>query len=198
MSTDQTLAFVLFALAAAITPGPSNLVLAATGAKVGIVRGLPALAGVAAGMAALMATVALGLGTLVTANPVVMLALKTAGIAFILWLAWQIATARHGATITAGASVGFWQAAVFQWANPKAWLVTASAAATFLPANSDSVILPALHLGALFAAVAAPSALVWLLFGATLQRLLATDRAWRQFNLAMALLLAGSVVLFLV
>ena len=52
MTPEQVVAFLLFAVAAAGTPGPSNLLLTATGAGVGVLRGLPCLLGVALGMGA--------------------------------------------------------------------------------------------------------------------------------------------------
>ena len=69
MTTDQVVAFLLFAVVAAGTPGPSNFLLTATGASVGVVRGLPCRFGVAAGMGVMMFAVAFGLGSVVVASP---------------------------------------------------------------------------------------------------------------------------------
>ena len=76
MTTEQAVAFFVFALVAAITPGPSNLLLTSTGATVGVLRGLPSLCGVAIGMGVLMFLVAFGLGSLVLERPVLLHALK--------------------------------------------------------------------------------------------------------------------------
>ena len=72
MTTEQALAFCLFAIVAAITPGPSNLLLTSTGAKVGVLRGLPCLCGVAIGMGLMMCLVAFGLGSLVLEHPLIL------------------------------------------------------------------------------------------------------------------------------
>ena len=93
MTAEQATGFLLFAIVAAITPGPSNLIVTSTGATVGIVRGLPALAGVAVGMGFMMFLVAFGLGSLVLGQPLILLLLKVGGVGFLLWLAWKIATA---------------------------------------------------------------------------------------------------------
>jgi threonine/homoserine/homoserine lactone efflux protein len=45
--------------------------------------------------------------------------------------------------------------------------------------------------------VAVPSCLVWLAGGASADRMLQSERAAKRFNLVMAALLAGSVLLFL-
>src|SRR5579864_7893950 len=93
LSPDQTLAFIGFALVMAATPGPSNTLLTATAAQVGVVRALLALFGVAVGMAAMIFTVALGFGALILSTPGLLFVLRVAGSAVLLWLAYQIATA---------------------------------------------------------------------------------------------------------
>ena len=196
MTTEQALAFVLFAVVAAITPGPSNIILASTGASVGVRRGLPCLFGVAIGMGLMLFLIALGLGSVVLEHPLVRTALKWGGIGLLLWLSWKIATARRGDAEAAQGGVGFWEAAALQWVNPKSWLVSASAVGTYLRAEAAGPLMQSLSFGVLFALVALPSCFVWLAFGATVQRVLLTERAARGFNIVMGLLLAGSVVLF--
>ena len=195
MSTDQALAFILFAIVAAVTPGPSNLILTSTGANVGVLRGLPCLIGVAGGMGFMMFVVAFGLGSLVLDRPFILRGLKWCGIAFLLWLAWKIATAGHSDAASSLKVVGFWQAAAFQWVNPKSWLVCASAVGTYLQAEESGALAQSLSFGVLFVVAALPSCFLWLGFGATVHRFLRTERALRTFNAAMGATLAGSIVL---
>jgi threonine/homoserine/homoserine lactone efflux protein len=193
MSTEQTAAFILFAVVAAVTPGPSNVMLTAAGANGGVVRGLPCLIGVTTGMGLMMFVVPLGLGSLILRNPLVLKALNWAGAGFLLWLSWKIATARRMDSLPESRPVGFFGAAVFQWVNPKSWLVTASAAGAFLHTGAGSPVLQSAFLGGLFVHVALPSCFVWLAFGATAQRLLQTPRRLRAFNITMGILLALSI-----
>src|SRR2546428_6474336 len=93
MTREQAIAVVVFVVAAAGTPGPSNALLTATGAHVGVLRGLPALFGVAAGMGLMMFAVAFGLGAVILDHPPILTALKWGGAGYLLWLAWKIATA---------------------------------------------------------------------------------------------------------
>ncbi len=197
MTREQAIAFVFFALAAAATPGPSNVLLTATGAQVGVVRGLPCLLGVALGMAVMMFAVTFGLGSVILGNPLVLMGVRWGGAVVLLWLAWRIATADRAGAAASGRPVGFVGAAVFQWVNPKSWLVSASAAATFLGGESGHALWQAAALAVLFFLVALPSCLPWLAFGAVLQRLLRSDHAFRIFNAAMGMLLAASVFLIL-
>ena len=197
MTAGQAIGFLLFAVVAAVTPGPSNLIITSTGAAVGIVRGLPALAGVAAGMGLMMFLVALGLGSLLLGHPLIFPLLKLGGVGFLLWLAWKIATAGRSDINTDKKPVGFWGAAAFQWVNPKSWLVSVSAVGTYLHAQAGNALTQPIFFGLLFVLAALPSCFVWLAFGASLQRLLHTARAARVFNITMGALLAVAVVLFI-
>jgi threonine/homoserine/homoserine lactone efflux protein len=193
----QAIAFVLFAVVAAITPGPSNLMLTSTGAAVGVLRGLPALLGQVVGMGLMLFLVAVGLGSLVLESPLIIQGLKWCGIGFLLWLAWKIATAGRSEATADRVCVGFWEAAAFQWVNPKAWLVCAGAVGTYFRAVAGNAFGQSLSLALLFILAALPSCFVWLAAGASVQRFLRTDRASRIFNVTMGALLGGSILLFI-
>jgi threonine/homoserine/homoserine lactone efflux protein len=197
VTLEQSIAFLVFSVVAAITPGPSNVMLTATGAIVGVLRGLPCLIGVAVGMGLLMFGVALGLGHLVLGHAAVARALNGLGAAFLLWLSWKIATSGPGTAGADGKPVGFIEAALFQWINPKSWLVSGSATGAYLHADADGALFPSIYLAALFVAAALPSGLVWLAFGASMHRILRSARAARLFNLIMGASLAASVGLIL-
>jgi len=196
MTAHQALGFVLFATVAAITPGPSNIILTSMGANAGVRRGLPCLFGVAIGMGVMMFVVAFGLGSLVLERPVILRGLRWSGIGFLLWLAWKIATSGRGPGAAATRVVGFRRAAAFQWVNPKSWLVCASAVGTYLHAGATSAFVQSTSFGLLFVLAALPSCFVWLAFGAAVQRCLQTERALRTFNFAMGAMLAGSIAVF--
>ena len=197
MTLEQAIAFFAFSVAAAGTPGPSNVLLTATGAQVGVLRGLPCLLGVALGMAVMMFIVAFGLGSVILNTPVILKGVRWCGAAVLCWLAWKIATARYAGAGTGGEPVGLVGAAAFQWVNPKSWLVCASAAATFLDEGAGSALAQSAALGLVFFLACLPSCLPWLAFGAVLHRFLRSERAFRIFNGAMGALLAASVILFL-
>jgi threonine/homoserine/homoserine lactone efflux protein len=188
---DHAQAFLVFAFVAAVTPGPSNVMLTATGAQAGIRRGLPCLLGVGAGMGAMMSLVALGLGALIVASPLVAVILKGCGAVFLLWLAWKIASSGEASAVSSR-TVGFLGAALFQWMNPKSWLVATSAAGTYLDPQA-SPLVQALWIGGLFVAAALPSGFLWLAAGVALQRVMRSPRWRRAFNVAMGALLAASV-----
>ena len=199
MTADQAIAFFIFAVVAAVTPGPSNVLLTATGAQAGLLRGLPCLFGVSAGMGAMMALGAYGFGHVVAASPQFALVMKLCGAAFLLWLAWKIAATpvRSDEAVPAPEPAGFFAAAGLQWVNPKAWLVSTGAVAAYLPAGSGGSLPQALVFALVFVAAALPSGFVWLAFGVAAQRLLRQPRHQRVFNILMGLTLAASVAIIL-
>lgn len=184
----------MFAAIAAGTPGPANVLVTATGAAVGAVRGTPCLLGVSIGTGALLDAVALGLGTLVLSVPALLLIMKVAGAALLLWLSWQIASAPPPTHAGEHEPVGFFTAAALQWVNPKSWMIAVSAAATYPRTDDGSVWLQGLWFAGLFTLVAVPAVGVWLVFGAGVQHLITSEGGWRIFNTSMGCLLAASVL----
>ena len=146
MTAEQAAAFFVFAIASTITPGPNNVMLTATGANVGLLRGLPHLFGIAVGFGFMSFVVALGLGSLVIGTSWAMTAIQWAGAALLLWFAWRIATAGRSDTAGQTRPFGFFAAVAFQWVNPKAWFIATSAVGTYLQAGTSATVkVPALR-----------------------------------------------------
>ncbi|NVK41712.1 MAG: LysE family translocator [Oceanospirillaceae bacterium] len=191
--------FVFFAFSMSATPGPNNMMLTASGANHGFVRTLPHMLGISVGCMGLMSAVALGLGTLFEQWPVTQQALKLVGSLYLLWLAWKIANApppekqAHGG---AARPLTFWQAAAFQFANPKAWVMAISGIASFTLAG-DAFVLSAVLVIVLMGLINLPSIALWTGFGVALGRLLKTPRHWRSFNQLMGGLTAACVAMIL-
>ncbi len=198
--TDLIVAVVLpmaaYTFAGTMTPGPNNVMLAASGANFGFRRTTHHMTGVLTGATFLLFVVSVGLGAVFAAAPSLQVAIKVAGALFLLYLAWRIATAvpKHAdeAEGQQGKPLTFIEAFAFQFANPKAWTVTGAAASTFMPTDVHAFAGAGL-LAATFAVVAIPSVLVWTVFGVGIGKVLRTPRAHRVFNVAMALLLVATV-----
>lgn len=196
LSTTQTIAFMTFAAVAAGTPGPSNVLLAAAGARGGIRHGVPSLLGQVVGMSALLLAVTLGIGGLLLDRPWLLETLKWGGALLLCWMAWNIATATFSeGDASAPAWSGFLGMAAFQWANPKGWLISVAANAAFLDQHGG-ILSRSLTLTVLFMLTALPCCLPWLAFGAALQHTLRTPRTWLVYRSVMAGLLVASVALF--
>lgn len=192
-SASFVLPLALFALVSSITPGPNNVMLTASGATFGYRRSMPHMLGICLGVVAMVLLIGAGLGQIFEAEPRLYSLLKYLGAAYLIWLAARIARAGSVDAGQAGARpLGFWQAAAFQWVNPKAWVMAVGVVATYTPREGFFVnlLLSAIVLGL----VNYPSISVWTLFGSTVGRALRTPRALRIFNGLMAALLLLSLV----
>ncbi len=179
---------------AAITPGPNNVMLTTTGLNFGVRRGIPHLLGICIGFPVMLALIGLGFGTLFQVYPLLHDAIKVIGIVYLLFLAWKIATTRSSGNGAARSKpINFWQAAAFQWVNAKAWIMGSSALAAYTTLDGNFFLQVAI-ICLSFAIITLPCAGIWLVFGAGLQRFLRDPVHLRRFNLAMALLLAASIV----
>jgi threonine/homoserine/homoserine lactone efflux protein len=189
---DQLLALTTLALAGSFTPGPNNVIATVTGANHGLRAALPHILGVPFGFGTMLAAGSLGVAALLVAHPLLGQAIKWLGIAYLIYIAWLIARAGSIGERTLARPLTFWQSAAFQYANPKAWMLAAATAGTFMTAQ-PSVARTAIIVG-VFALAAAASLVLWAWIGAALRHWLQTGRRLARFNLAMGLLLATTAL----
>jgi threonine/homoserine/homoserine lactone efflux protein len=195
MSLDIFAALILFAFVTSITPGPNNFMLMASGVNFGFRRTIPHMLGIGVGFLSLLLGVGFGLGAVLATYPALHMALKIAGGAYLLYLAWRIAMARSMGDGKAGEGAArpmtFLQAAAFQWVNPKAWVMAVTAMAVYTSPQAPflSVVLVAVA----FAVVNVPSVSAWAGFGVALRGFLADPVRLKWFNIAMGLLLVASL-----
>lgn len=200
MPENQWFALALFSFVSSITPGPNNLLATSSGARFGLRRTIPQVAGVTFGFTLLFALAGSGVAALAQSSPRTTAVLSLVGYAYLAWLAYRLIAAGWGPTHgLAMASVlrpmSFWQSAAFQFANPKAWMMALSAATSFL-GGSDGSLATAIGLGAVFAAVNFPCVASWALLGARLRDWLGDARhAWRMraFDVTMGCLLVATL-----
>ncbi|CAB3856299.1 hypothetical protein A9G00_14560 [Achromobacter xylosoxidans] len=182
----------LFALVSSITPGPNNVMLAASGLNFGFRRSMPHLLGVNLGFTLMIFLVGIGLGSVFQQLPVLYTVLKYGGAAYLLYLAWKIANSGGVEEGHArGKPMTFLQAAAFQWVNPKAWVMAVGIIATYTPQAGffANLVIATLVCGL----VNLPSIGIWVTFGTALRRVLHKPWAIRAFNITMALLLVASL-----
>ena len=191
LTFDLFLALAGFALATLYTPGPNNLMLMASGANYGLRRTVPHLLGVALGFPVLAICVGLGLAAAFEAFPALGTVMKVIAVAFLIWLAWKVATAAPpGSATVEGRPLTFLQATAFQWVNPKAWAMALGAMAAYAATGGAlRVVLVAF----IFAIFGIGSAVAWTLLGTQIRRLMSTPTRLRIFNYTMAALLLASL-----
>jgi threonine/homoserine/homoserine lactone efflux protein len=176
---ETLIPLALFAFVSSITPGPNNIMLTSSGILFGFARSIPHMLGITVGFGVMLALCAAGIGSLILAIPAIHIVLRSAGSAYLLYLAWNLrAMAFNGEDRGRARPMSFLGAALFQFANPKAWVMAVTGASAFLP-----VIEPAWFAIAVFCivfcAVNLPCVGVWAGTGAALRRYL-TQARWRR------------------
>ena len=191
MTNELLFALAGFAVATSITPGPNNLMLMASGANFGFRRTVPHLLGISIGHSLMIVLIGMGLIRMFETFPILHVAMKILSVAYLLYLAWKIASARapEGGRDN-GRPMTFIQAAAFQWVNPKGWFMALTAITVYAPADSSMAILV---VAAIFAAINLPSVSVWALLGRQVRHLLTSAARLRAFNWTMAALLVLSL-----
>ena len=184
-----------FAFATSASPGPVNIVSAMSGARFGATRTFPYVVGATLGFIGILLLVGIGLGSFVINYPWLAKLLALVGAIYMLYLAYQIARTSSSQMVQDDTSVSpsLMTGVIAQVINPKAWIVSLSAISIYV-ATSSYYATALMVLCIIFFVICALSLWCWSLLGAVFSR---SPDAIRWFNLAMAVLLALSIVLFL-
>ncbi|WOG27365.1 LysE family translocator [Endozoicomonas sp. 8E] len=183
-----------FAFSSTITPGPNNVMIMTSGMNYGTRQSIPHFLGICLGFPLMVLFVGLGLGAVFDLFPVLHDIIKVLGVAYLLYLAWLIAKSAPP-DLNGGKSrpLTFIQSALFQWVNPKAWIMATGAVAAYTTVSGD-VFLQVLVIALAFLVAAIPCVGVWLFFGVRLKKVLQQPSYQRAFNITMALLLVLSII----
>ncbi len=200
ISLQFILAIALFCFASCATPGPNNLMLLSSGVNFGFKRSLPHMMGINFGFGFMVFLIGVGLAHVFQIYPELHTYMKWGSIAFMLYLSWKIATSSaplesvNAAEKSRAQPLSWWQAALFQWINPKGWAMGLSAVSAYVPEANGNASLPhLLVLSCMFVAINMPVGMTWTLFGVRLRTWLKSDNNRRAFNYLMALLLVFSL-----
>jgi threonine/homoserine/homoserine lactone efflux protein len=203
MNNEVLIAASLFSFVSSITPGPNNMMMLASGVNFGFRRSVPHWLGICGGFTFMLCAVGLGLHTLLADHPALYDLLRYTGSAYLIWMAWRLATATAAPAVQDGDApesearpLGVLGAAAFQWVNPKAWVMAVTAMSAYLPARAQALDVVALAL--LFGVINLPCVACWAGGGAALRRFLQDPLRLRIFNISMALALLASLYPMLV
>lgn len=185
--SQSLLPFILFALVSSISPGPTNLLILAHGARAGLRASLAPIVAACGAAAAIVLMVGLGLGELLR-HPLAQQLMGWAGVLWLSWLAWKMLRSA-GTPLQAATAQGFsaLSAAALQLVNPKVWLMAVAVVGVFTAPS-----LPVWQLALVFLLVALPCMVAWALLGAGSARWLQAPQRWRLFNQVLAVVLLVS------
>lgn len=192
MTIDLLFAFITYVFATSITPGPNNTMLIVSGVNFGFKRTVPHLFGITTGLSSMLFAMGSGIGALFATVPVLQSSMRLLSTLYLIFLAWKIASSGAPSDAEAVARpMTFFQAAAFQWVNPKAWIMTIGAVTAYLPAqHTVSAIFPLVAISFL---VGLPCICTWTVAGSKLRKFLNQQRYLRIFNITMALVLLASL-----
>jgi threonine/homoserine/homoserine lactone efflux protein len=184
--------FVMFA-----TPGPNNAMLTASGIKFGFRRTLPHLFGIPFGHIVQITLVCFGLGTLFQKYPSIQFYLKWICFIYLIFLGWKIIGSFSDANKESGRPLKFYEAALFQFINPKAWVVALTAATAFFPSNENFLVATG------FVAITAPfvcfpSICLWAIFGSSIKSIIKNSKVKKIIEYLLAVLLLITAVIIVI
>lgn len=174
-----SLAFVM-----SVTPGPNNLLFAASGSRVGFLRSLPTIGGMLGGFFLVIGASCVGIGALVGDSRGAQVVLTSLAAGYMTWIAVKLWTTERTAVSPETTNPISWHTiAALQGLNPKTWLTSVAFVSGSLGANSPGDRWLDVVGIAIFLAVVTLSASLWTLFGATLRGLLIAGRLviWNRF-----------------
>lgn len=199
MSAAELTALLAFCTAMSFSPGPNTTLSTALAANLGLKRALRFCFAVPTGWTLLMVGSGLGLGALVLGMPTLRWAVKLAGVAYMLWLAWKLAGSGQLAEVDARRlQVSFWQGVGLQFLNIKAWMLALTLTAGWVvnaagqPATNPGERLAIICV--LMVGFAFTSNFTYALVGSLLRQWLAQGRRLLWFNRVLALVLAATAV----
>jgi threonine/homoserine/homoserine lactone efflux protein len=186
--------FIVTALAIMGSPGPATISLTAAGSAYGVRRSLAYLLGIIVGSTVVLVAVATGITAALLAVPALRAALVAMSVAYILWLAYRVATAPPLAARAAAADApSLAGGTLFGAANPKAWVAIAAVfASTHL---ADTATADAAAKIVLLSVMIVLINAVWLIAGASLAPMLRNPHRFRIINTALAGVLVGATAL---
>ena len=179
------------------TPGPNNAMLTASGIKFGFKKTLPHLIGIPFGHTIQITSVFFGLGKIFQKYPSIQFYLKWVCFFYLLYLGWKIIGSFSNNEKETGRPLKLYEAALFQFINPKAWVVALTAATAFFP-NGESFII-----GTMFVAITAPfvcfpSICLWALFGSSIKILIKNTKIKKIVEYLLAVLLVVTAVIIII
>ena len=184
--------FIMFA-----TPGPNNSMLTASGIKFGFKKTLPHLIGIPFGHTIQITLVCFGLGTIFQKYPSIQFYLKWICFFYLLYLGWKILGSFSNNEKETGKPLKLYEAALFQFINPKAWVVALTASTAFFP-NGESFLVATAFVTITAPFVCFPSICLWAIFGSSIKLIIKNHQVKKiiEYFLAVLLVVTAVIIVF--
>ena len=181
-----------FAMTAAITPGPNNIILSTNAVNYGFKETIPLMMGVFFGFLSVLTLCLLGIGELYNSFPAIAMIVKIVATCFLVYLSFRIFTSSSFSDEKNLKKFSFKDIYFFQIINPKAVTVSMSSSAIFIQ-NKFSYQIEFILIFLCFVISTSTSAIAWAAIGHSFRKYLNDKKKIVIFNRIMAILLLMSI-----
>tara|TARA_Y100000590_G_scaffold191872_2_gene218233 strand:- start:2989 stop:3597 length:609 start_codon:yes stop_codon:yes gene_type:complete len=177
-----------------VTPGPNNSILTASGIKYGFFRSVPNIFGIPTGHGFQLALVCLGLGSLFTQFPILLDILRYIGAAYIIYLAYRMfGSLNINSAEEKSRPLKYYEAILFQFVNPKAWVICITAVSLFYP-EKENLLVGTIFMVLMSTIINIPSISIWAFGGSVIRYYLKNNKLKKILEWFLALLLIGTAI----
>ena len=197
MDYNIFIALVIYYFVMYITPGPNNAMVLTSGLKFGFLKSIPHISGITIGHIIQLTLVCLGLGKVFIIFPVIQSILKIICAIYIVFLGYKILGSISQIKEDGSRPLKFYEAALFQIVNPKAWTISSMAASGFLPKEGNLTI--SIVIIATTALIVCPISISpWAIFGSSIRNLVKNKKIKNYIEYFLAVLLLITAILIIV
>ena len=174
--------------------GPNNSILTASGIKFGFIKTIPNIFGIPTGHGIQLTLVCFGLGSLFLQFPYLLDILKYIGATYLLYLAWKMfGSLNIQITESKSSPLRYYEAILFQFVNPKAWVICITAVSLFYP-EKENIFVGTLFMVVMSTIINIPSISMWAIGGSIIRRYLSNKKLKKTIEWFLALLLIGTAI----
>ena len=194
---NSIFALITFYFVMYITPGPNNAMVLTSGLKFGFLKSIPHMTGITIGHVTQLILVCLGLGKIFQIFPELQNILKILCAIYLLYLSYKIIGSFSKIKSDESRPLRFYEAALFQIVNPKAWTISSMAASGFLTENGN-LFLSIVFISTVALIICPLSISPWAAFGSGIKNLVKNNKIKVIIEFFLAFLLFITAILIVI
>ena len=190
-------ALISFYFVMYVTPGPNNAMVLTSGLKFGFLKTIPHMSGITIGHITQLILVCFGLGKIFQIFPQIQYVLKLICSVYLLFLGYKIIGSFSKIKEDGSTPLKFYEAALFQIVNPKAWTISTMAASSFLPKEGNLIV--SIFFIAIVALIICPISISpWAAFGSGIKSIVNNNKVKVIIEFFLAFLLLITAILIVI
>ncbi len=194
---NSIFALISFYFVMYVTPGPNNAMVLTSGLKFGFLKTIPHMTGITIGHVTQLILVCLGLGKIFQVFPEIQNILKILCSIYLIYLGYKIIGSFNKIKDNDSRPLKFYEAALFQIVNPKAWTISSMAASGFL-SNDGSLLISILYIASVALIICPISISPWAAFGSGIKNLVKNNKIKVIIEFFLAFLLLITAILIVI